>query len=327
MEEDFDYAIFPGRPWRRGPQPYQADRRWSDWRSHECAPMVEEMLDERGLDDRDVLMVESGRSLAIETAEDVRFLADDDDAEEQAQELEALARDLDRVVAWVLRDRMISAASAADGRAGGLWVPDPPRRVGEMARPSWMSGNLDIFIPDWSITASTALVAHLAREGFTMDEALDALCVVVPLDAMGRAWYPVAGVELTLEGGRLHFRSRGPDGFIADRDGFDLIVPGMALPEASMGLAGRRLFEVVQLTRPPSVLAGMDPIIVAVAEYDDPWSGQEPGIRIRLDVGTETLADVPASALAAIGLTGRSVPRGEKPWLDVGLRADGAPRS
>lgn len=328
MTQDIDYARFPGRPWRHVSQARGGfSTRWTGWRSHACASLLETMLAERGLHEFDVLIVESGPSLAVETADDVRFLESTDNPFDQAAERSALADELDHVVAWLLRDRMVAATLPPAGDPGP-WFQEPAHgRHGIVARP-WTTLDDDGAVPAWAVTASTPLLAHLASHGVIAPAALRAACAVGTADGLGRTWHALTGCSVTLEDGRLHCTSYGTGAYVVDRDGFDLILPGQTLPETvCVAARGRRLSEVISLSEPPPLLTGLDPLILDIAEHDDPWSGERPGLRVRLAAGTETLADIPPAALAAISADAHPVPRTMKPWLVPGLRADGTARS
>jgi hypothetical protein len=284
------------------------------------------MLDERGLDELDVLITESGPSLAVETCDDVRFLEPQDQPFDQAQEVEGLAADLDHVVAWRLRDRMIAATLADDGNSG-TWVQEPRFGRGGRVRSAWTTLDTEGAAPPWAITASTPLLSRLAAAGVSIDQALDAACAAGPPDPLSLAWQNVAGMTIALEEGRLHCRSFGTGAHVEDRDALNLMIPEQGIP-ATLATAARGLplSRIVSLSTPPPVLAGLDPEIVEVAEHVDPWWSERPALRVTLAFGTETLADIPPAALASIGLNVATVPRTVKPWLASGLRADGTPR-
>lgn len=324
MFTDLQFATFPGRPWRHlPPDAMFLRRRWPRWRGHPCAPLVEAMLKERGLDDIDILIVESGPSLAVETPFDVRFLAMDDDAEEQAVELADLARDLDHVVAWRIRDFMIQAAMDACGLRD--WVIEPP--PSERGRRGPMTDmSLDWSTPLWAFTASTPLLRQLAGFGVGARDVLKTIRSDPP-SPRGEAWAEAASVLVKLHDGRLHCTCHGNGaGMVSDLDGFDLLLELQHLPETIMtGARGRRLSALADIASPPPLLRGLDPVIESVEDHEDALSNLDPCTRIRLEATTETLADIPQVALDAVGVAG-PVARTVKPWLTPGLRADGTPR-
>lgn len=321
-----DFSRFAGRPWRECRHRAFFATRWRGWREHPCAHLLEAMLDERGLDELDVLITASGPSLAVETPDDVRFLETQDQPFDQAEELAALASNLDHVVAWRLRDRMIAATLVRDGNSG-TWVQEPTiGRDGRVGN-AWTTPESEAAAPPWAITASTPLLRRLAAVGVSNERALDAACAAGPKDPTVLAWQEVADLTIVLEEGRLHCKSHGVGASVEDRDAFNLLMPEQTL-SGTLAIAsrGHPLSRIVSFSSPPAVLGGLDPAIVELTEHDDPWWSDFPGLRVTLAVGTETLADIPPDALASIGINAASVPRSVKPWLAPGLRADGKPR-
>jgi hypothetical protein len=178
-------------------------------------------------------------------------------------------------------------------------------------------------VPLWAITSSTALLEHLARFGVTPLDALRRACARPSDPGDAHTWANLAGVRIHYECGRLHAREFTGRNTIDDFYGMTLNVAGRTLTAAiRAGAIGRRLGELGSFPTQPALLTGLNPVITQVSEVGSRvTNAMAAGLLVELKVDTETLADIPTTALAAVGDRRQRVPRSEKPWLDFSLAA------
>lgn len=314
---------FPGRPARRE---RRSDTDTPHWRNHPLAPAVDALLVERGLDEWDIeLFVDRHILYAITGCWPYELVAGQGDTD-GTDVAAVLSPDLDHLVAWRRRDAMI-AATIGTLDEGGPWVApatrEAPGHVGAAPGAEFADA-----VPLWAVTASTALLGHLARIGVTPLEALRLACARPCNPDNSYTWPDLDGVYIHYEYGRLHGREfigkytidGGRIHTVDDFYGMTVNLADRTLPAAvRAGAIGRRLGELGTFPTQPALLAGLDPVMTEVDEVGSLLTkAMAAGLLVGLEVDTETLADVPAAALAALGDMRQRVPRSEKPWLGSG---------